>query len=99
MFEAQNANWEETQEKMSQLVSPYRVSCSSFVSNERFFLFHLSTDFFITVQPASSPIPVAPLSTRAAANHRLPLTLPPRISIVLCLPVMSAIDVVKKATG
>lgn len=42
MFQAQSANWEETQEKMSQLVSPIcGSSChsSSLVSNElRFFL-------------------------------------------------------------
>lgn len=37
MFEAQTANWEETQEKMSQLVLPYAVLvlCSSLTSHER----------------------------------------------------------------
>lgn len=42
MFQAQTQNWEETQEKMSQLVSPFSAfySCSSSKSNDqRLFLF------------------------------------------------------------
>jgi protein MPE1 len=37
MFQAQSANWEETQEKMSQLVSPLAllpVSCSNFSNTQ-----------------------------------------------------------------
>lgn len=44
MFEAEKANWEETQEKMSQLVSPRRVSCPcSTFSNEYSYLLHHSS--------------------------------------------------------
>lgn len=41
MFQAQSANWEETQEKMSQLVSPFTGFCqrSSPMSNEHCLLF------------------------------------------------------------
>lgn len=43
MFQAQTANWEETQEKMSQLVSPHAGFClrSSSMSNERCLLLSL----------------------------------------------------------
>jgi len=45
MFQAQTANWEETQEKMSQLVSLFGAFhlCSSTGSNEHFFFVHLSS--------------------------------------------------------
>lgn len=38
MFQAQTQNWEETQEKMSQLVSPFAAFylCSSSMSNEQY---------------------------------------------------------------
>lgn len=44
MFQAQSANWEETQEKMSQLVSPLGVFylCSSAYSNEHFSVYFTS---------------------------------------------------------
>lgn len=37
IFSAQTQNWEETQEKMSQLVYPERAFCSRHVSNEYLF--------------------------------------------------------------
>lgn len=49
MFQAQTANWEETQEKMSQLVSPllrvFFVICSSSMSHIRDLFFFYSASY------------------------------------------------------
>lgn len=103
MFQAQTANWEETQEKMSQLVSPLIGFFLSYVvpmSHKRdlFFplLFFLLCVVLETVPPASTIRTLAELDSLAAAS-RILLT-SPNISINsspidLYHQVISAIDV------
>ena len=85
MFQAQSANWEETQEKMSQLVSPFAVlpvSCSNF-SNTHFrcpfyrrpFCFFSSpSPFFLSVRPGFTPIHVERVQAVVAEASRLTRT-------------------------
>ena len=84
MFQAQSANWEETQEKMLQLVSPLAVlpvSCSNF-SNTRFRCpfyrwpfcpFSSPSPFCLSARPGFTPIHVERVSVAAEAS-RLPRT-------------------------
>lgn len=67
MFQAQSANWEETQEKMSQLVSPLAVllvSCSNFSNTHslsalsRAVLLSLPPPFSLSVRAGFTPIHV-----------------------------------------
>jgi len=85
MFQAQSANWEETQEKMSQLVSPFGVlpvSCSNF-SNTHFrcpfyrrpFCFFSSpSPFSLSVSPGFTPIHVERVQLAVAEASRLTRT-------------------------
>lgn len=95
MFQAQTANWEETQEKMSQLVLPLVGFCqrSSLVSNEQCFFF-LCLPFCLApiVRLVSTPIP-AGLASRVVASQPL---MPTHNTIGLCLLVTFVTVVVKK---
>lgn len=81
MFQAQSANWEETQEKMSQLVSPLAVllvSCSNFsnthslsVLSRVVLLFPLPSP---SVRPGFTPIHVERVWAVAEASHLLHIT-------------------------
>jgi len=78
MFQAQSANWEEAQEKMSQLVLPLAVlpvSCSNF-SNTRFRCPFYRWPFCpssLSARPGFTPIHVERVSVAAEAS-RLPRT-------------------------
>jgi hypothetical protein len=95
MFQAQTANWEETQEKMSQLVLPLVGFCqrSSLVSNEQCFFF-LCLPFCLApiVRLVSTPI-LAGLASRVVASQPL---MPTHNTIGLCLLVTFVTVVVKK---
>jgi protein MPE1 len=59
MFKAQTANWEETQEKMTQLVSRLRgflISCSIPMSHERNFLSCFSVPFLLALPLLNSAV-------------------------------------------
>ena len=101
MFQAQSANWEETQEKMSQLVSPFAVlpvSCSNF-SNTHFrcpfyrrpVCFSLPpSPLSLSVRPGFTPIHVERVRAVAAAS-RLPRTTnrpSGRSQLVMCATVV-----------
>lgn len=80
MFQAQSANWEETQEKMSQLVSPLAllpVSCSN-LSNTYLRPFHRGLFFFplffffsppSSVRPGFTPMHVERVSVAEVASR------------------------------
>lgn len=85
MFQAQTANWEETQEKMSQLVSPYRHSYLSYCSISS----HINV--LLQVRPKFTLIRVVLASPRAEAS-RSPR---PRMTD-LCPRATCAIDVDRK---
>jgi hypothetical protein len=97
MFQAQTANWEETQEKMSQLVSPLAllpVSCSNF-SNTHFRCLFYRRPFCafpspLSVRPGFTPIHVERVRAVAEAS-RLPRTtnrLIGRSRLVMCATVV-----------
>jgi hypothetical protein len=82
MFQAQSANWEETQEKMSQLVSPLAVlpvSCSNF-SNTHFrcpfyrrpFSLSLLSPFSLSARPGFTPVHVERVRAAVAEASHLP---------------------------
>ena len=80
MFQAQSANWEETQEKMSQLVSPLAVlpvSSSNFSNTHSLSVLSLAVlpSFFpsLSVRPGFTPIHVERVPALAEAS-RLRLT-------------------------
>jgi hypothetical protein len=98
MFQAQSANWEETQEKMSQLVSPFAVlpvSCSNF-SNTHFrcpfyrrplFPFSSPSPFSLSVRPGFTPVHVERVRAAVAeASHLTRTTNRPsdRSRLVMC---------------
>lgn len=88
MFQAQSANWEETQEKMSQFVSPAEagsLSCSVrvYLISSRFFSFSLEPHA-LTSNPGLGPRTLE-VGSRSATSPRNP-----------CRPVTYAIDVDKK---
>ena len=101
MFQAQSANWEETQEKMSQLVSPLAVllvSCSNF-SNTHFhclfyrrpFCFSLPPPpFCLSVRPGFTPIHVERVRAVAEASPLPHTTNRPsgRSRLVMCATVV-----------
>ncbi len=101
MFQAQSANWEETQEKMSQLVSPLAVlpvSCSNF-SNTHFLcpfyrrlfrLFSSPSPFSFSVRPGFTPIHVERVSAAVVEASRLRRTINKRTGrsrLVMCATV------------
>ena len=97
MFQAQSANWEETQEKMSQFVAPLGVFYlySSLRSNQLLFLFFLTTMCTLALNELPSILAgLAGVVNQAVASHikhsrrRLPTAHFRRA--------MSVIDVVKK---
>jgi hypothetical protein len=101
MFQAQSANWEETQEKMSQLVSPLAVllvSSSNF-SNTHFrcpfrrrpFCFSLPPcPFSLSVKTGFTPIHVERVRAVAEASRLTPTTNRPtgRSRLVMCATVV-----------
>ena len=104
MFQAQSANWEETQEKMSQLVSPFAVlpvSCSNF-SNTHFrcpfyrrpicvFFSSPHPPFSLSVRPGFTPIHVVRVRPEVAeASHLTRTTNRPsgRSRLVMCATVV-----------
>jgi len=99
MFQAQSANWEETQEKMSQLVSPLAVllvSCSTFsnthslsVLSRAVLLFPLPP-FSLSVSPGFTPIHVERVWAVAEASHLLHTTNRPtgRSRLATCVTVV-----------
>jgi hypothetical protein len=102
MFQAQSANWEETQEKMSQLVSPFGVlpvSCSNFSNthfrcpfNRRpFFFFSSPSPFSLSVSPGFTPIHVERVRAAVAEASRLTRTTnrpTGRSRLVMCVTVV-----------
>ena len=98
MFQAQTQNWEETQEKMSQLVLPIAGFCLYVVQNlmiNVFFFFSSPTCLIETVRHVSIPI-LEGLVSLAVENRILPMHLIRFRTIGLCHLVMFAIDAERK---
>lgn len=98
MFQAQTQNWEETQEKMSQLVLPIAgfLSLRSTRSNDQYFAFFSSPTCLIeTVPHVSTPI-LEGLASLAVENLILPMYLTRFRTTGLCRLVMFAIDAERK---
>jgi hypothetical protein len=80
MFQAQSANWEETQEKMSQLVSPLAVlpvSCSNFSNTHSLSVLSpavLPSFLSLSAKPGFTPIHVERVLAVAEASHLRPTT-------------------------
>jgi hypothetical protein len=101
MFQAQTANWEETQEKMSQLVLRLGafVLRSRTMSHERDFIFLPCLCIKWTVPSASTPTPEElDLLVGALASPISPRLITTISLIDLCLPAMSVIAVVRKVS-
>ena len=96
MFQAQTQNWEETQEKMSQLVLPLRVFIyvvvPSLMNNV---CFSACLCYISTARSVSIANRVVLVST-GGPNHTSLANLTSHIMINLCPLVMSVIDAVKK---
>ena len=97
MFQAQSANWEETQEKMSQLVSPLAVlpvSCSNFSNTHSLFVLSpavLPSFLSLSVKLGFTPILVERvLAAVAEASHLHPTTNRPigRSHLAMCVTVV-----------
>ena len=98
MFQAQTQNWEETQEKMSQLVLPIAGFCLYVVQNlmMNIFFFFLSPIRLIeTVPHVFIPI-LEGLVSLVVENRILPMYLTKFRTTGLCHLVMFAIDAEKK---
>ena len=98
MFQAQTANWEETQEKMSQLVSRLSAflvySSRSFLMNfTLFFVSSLPLDFLLLVLSESTRTLEVEALVAAEPNHSRPIT---TNQIDLYLPAMFATDADRK---
>ena len=95
MFQAQTQNWEETQEKMSQLVLPIAGFClRSTISNDECFFFFFS-DCLIETVPLVS-IPVLGVASPVVENRTLPMYLTRFRTTGLCRLAMFAIDADRK---
>jgi hypothetical protein len=98
MFQAQTQNWEETQEKMSQLVLPIAGFCLYVVQNlmmNVFFFFSSPTCLIEIVPHVFIPI-LEELAFLAVENRILPMLLTRFRTIGLCLLAMFAIDADRK---
>ena len=97
MFQAQTQNWEETQEKMSQLVLPiagFSFTCSSSKSNDECFFFFFFDYLIETVPLVSIPIPEGLVSV--GENHIPPVYLTMFRTTGLCRLAMFAIVAERK---
>ena len=97
MFQAQSANWEETQEKMSQLVSPLAVlpvSCSNFSNTHSLSIPSWAVLPFLfpslSVRPGFTPIHVERVLVAAEASHLRLITNRPigRSRLAMCATVV-----------
>jgi hypothetical protein len=95
MFQAQTANWEETQEKMSQLVSP--ASAGFLFRSRSAYLIHAIFFFCLCIFPVpfASTITLEGLGSVVEGSHHNTSNTNNN-QIGLCLVAMCAIDVVKK---
>jgi hypothetical protein len=98
MFQAQTQNWEETQEKMSQLVLPIAGFCLYVVQilmMIAFFFFPSPTCLIETVPHVSIPV-LEGLASLAVENRILPMYLTRFRTTDLCHLAMFAIDAERK---
>ena len=97
MFQAQTQNWEETQEKMSQLVLPIAGFClrSTKSNDECFLFFSFPTCLIETVPHVFIPI-LEGLASLAVENRILPMHLTRFRTTGLCHLAMFVIDAERK---
>ena len=99
MFQAQTQNWEETQEKMSQLVLPiaaFLFTCSSSKSNDESSFFFFLSDCLIKIVLLVSTQVLEELAFPAVENRIPPMYLTRFRTTGLCLLAMFVIDAERK---